>query len=92
VKVGAATREYVERLLTGRDHIEQGVRSCLGILRLAGKYPDRIEAACQRAIVAGARSSGYVEDLLKHGRPLPETVGDDGAGHHANLHPPGTFH
>jgi transposase len=91
-KIGMATREYVERLLTGRDHIEQGVRSCLGILRLAGKYPDRIEAACQRALVAGARSSGYVEDLLKHGRPLPEAVGDDGAGHHANLHPPGTFH
>ena len=91
-KIGVATREYVERLLTGRDHIEQGVRSCLGILRLAGKYPDRIEAACQRALVAGARSSGYVENLLKHGRPLPETTGDDGAGHHANLHPPGTFH
>jgi transposase len=91
-KIGVATREYVERLLTGRDHIEQGVRSCLGILRLAGKYPDRIEAACQRAVVAGARSSGFVEDLLKHCRPLPETVADDGAGLHANLHPPGTFH
>lgn len=91
-KIGVATREYVERLLTGRDHIEQGLRSCLGILRMAGKYPDRIEAACQRALVAGARSSGYVEDLLKHGRPLPEAIGDEGAGQHANLHPPGTFH
>lgn len=91
-RIGVAAREYIERLLTGRDHIEQGVRSCLGILRLAGKYPDRIEAACQRALVAGARSSGYVEDLLKHGRPLPETIGDEGAGCHANLHPPGTFH
>ena len=27
-KVGVATAAYVERLLTGRDHIEQGVRSC----------------------------------------------------------------
>jgi transposase len=91
-KIGVATREYVERLLTGRDHIEQGVRSCLGILRLAGKYPDRIEAACQRALVVGARSSAFVEDLLKHARPLPEAIADEGGHFHANLHPPGTYH
>jgi transposase len=91
-KIGVATREYVERLLTGRDHIEQGVRSCLGILRLAGKYPDRIEAACQRALVVGARSSAFVEDLLKHARPLPEAIADEGGHLHANLHPPGTYH
>jgi hypothetical protein len=92
-KVGVATAAYVERLLSGRDHIEQGIRSCLGILRLAAKYPkDRTEAACQRALVAGVRSSRFVEDLLKTGRPIGEAVGDDGAGHHPNLHPSGTFH
>ena len=92
-KVGIATAAYVERLLTGRDHIEQGIRSCLGILRLAGKYPkDRMEAVCQRALAAGVRSSRFVEDLLKTGRPMPETMVDDGPGQHANLHPPGTFH
>jgi len=92
-KVGIATAAYIERLLTGRDHIEQGVRSCLGILRLAGKYPKgRMEAACQRALTAGVQSSRFVEDLLKTGRPMPESIGDDGPGRHANLHPPGTFH
>jgi transposase len=93
-KVGIATAAYVERLLSGRDHIEQGIRSCLGILRLAAKYPkDRMEAACQRALVAGVRSSRFVEDLLKTGRPIGETVGDDdGPGRHPNLHPSGTFH
>lgn len=92
-KVGMATREYVERLLSGRDHVEQGLRSCLGILRLAGKYPkQRVEAACQRALIAGVRSSRFVEDLLKTSRPMPEAVADDGPGRHANLHPPGTFH
>jgi transposase len=92
-KVGIATAAYVERLLTGRDHIEQGVRSCLGILRLAGKYPSaRMEAACQRALTAGVQSSRFVEDLLKTGRPMPEAIGDDGPGRHANLHPPGAFH
>jgi transposase len=85
-KIGIATAEYVERLLTGRDHIEQGIRSCLGILRLAGKYPPAtMEAACQRALIAGARSSGYVEQLLKSGRPIPDAVDDDGPGHHGNI-------
>jgi hypothetical protein len=80
-------------LLTGHDHVEQGIRSCLGILRLAAKYPtDGVEAACQRALVAGVRSSRFVEDLLKTGRPIAEAVGDDGAGRHTNLHPSGTFH
>jgi len=92
-KVGIATTAYVERLLTGHDHIEQGIRSCLGILRLARKYPKaRMEAVCQRALVAGVRSSRFVEQLLKSGRPIPEAVGDDGPGRHANLHPSGTFH
>ena len=92
-KVGIATTAYVERLLTGNDHIEQGIRSCLGILRLARKYPNaRMEAVCQRALVAGVRSSRFVEQLLKSGRPIPEAVGDDGPGRHANLHPSGTFH
>ena len=91
-KVGLATAEYVERLLTGRDHVEQGLRSCLGILRLAGKHPAaRMEAACQRALSAGARSSGYVEELLKSGRPIPEAVGEDGPGHHGNIRGPGYY-
>ncbi len=92
-KVGLATAAYVERLLTGRDHIEQGVRSCLGILRLAGQYPaERMEAACQRALTAGARSSGFVEQLLKSGRPIPDAVSQDGPGHHGNVRGPGYFH
>jgi len=92
-KVGLATAAYVERLLTGRDHIEQGVRSCLGILRLAAKYPaERMEAACRRALTAGARSSGFVEQLLKSGRPIPDAVSQDGPGHHGNVRGPGYFH
>jgi transposase len=91
-KIGIATAEYIERLLTGRDHVEQGIRSCLGILRLAGKYPAAtMEAACQRALIAGAQSSGYVEQLLKSGRPIPEVVSDDGPGHHNNIRGSGYY-
>ena len=92
-KVGVATAAYVERLLTGRDHIEQGVRSCLGILRLATRYPgERLEAACVRAMAAGASSSGFVEHLLKSGQPLTDTVADDGVGDHRNVRDAGYYH
>jgi hypothetical protein len=31
-----AIGSYVDRLLDSREHVEQGVRACLGVLRLAG--------------------------------------------------------
>ena len=56
------------------------IRSCLGLLRLRRRYKDiRLEAACARALVAGARSYRHVESILKHGLdrqallPLAET-------------------
>jgi transposase len=92
-KIGIATAAYVERLLTSRDHIEQGVRSCLGILRLATQYPhERLEQACRGALAAGVRSSGYVEQWLKTSHALPDPTPDTGAGSHANLRGPGYYH
>lgn len=92
-KVGVATAAYVERLLTGRDHVQQGVRSCLGILRLAAKHPaDRMEAACRWALAAGAQSSGFVEHLLKSRRPIPTPMADDGPGFHDNVRGSDYYH
>jgi hypothetical protein len=34
-KFGVATAAYVDRLLTGRDHVAEGVRWCLASLRPA---------------------------------------------------------
>jgi transposase len=92
-KIGIHTAAYVERLLTARDHIEQGIRSCLGVLRLAGKYPkERMEAACRRALVAGVRSSGFLEQLLKSGRAISDAVDEDRPAHHGNIRGPGYYH
>jgi transposase len=91
-KVGIATAAYVERLLTCRDHPEQGVRSCLGILRLATKHPrDRLESACRCALAAGVHSSGYVEQLLKSPRAIPEPTSNAGPGNHANVRGAGYY-
>jgi transposase len=66
--VGPETAKLAETILAERRHPEQGYRSCLGILRLGKKYGhDRLEAACSRALTAGARSYRHVESILKHG-------------------------
>jgi transposase len=66
--VGVNTRLFAERLLTERTHPEHGYRSCLGVFRLAKKYgPERVEAACARALGVGARSYRHVAAILQHG-------------------------
>jgi len=66
--IGPQTAALVQALLESRPHPEQGYRSCLGILRLAKRHgPARLDAACARAIVVGARSYRHVESILKHG-------------------------
>ena len=73
--IGPQTRALAEAILAERPHPEQGYRSCLGILRLGKRYGDaRLEAACARAVAAGARSYRHVDSILKCGldrAPLP---------------------
>ena len=75
--VGPSTRDLVADILNSRAHPEQGYRTCLGILRLGRTYSEaRLEAACTRAMTAGARSYRHVQSILKHGldrMPLPVT-------------------
>ena len=74
-QVGPCTHALVRAILDERPHPEHGYRSCRGLKSLAKKYtPDRIEAACERALVVGARSYLNVESILKRGldkQPLP---------------------
>ena len=66
--IGPQTAKLVESILADRPHPEQGYRSCLGIFRLAKSYsPQRLEAACARALSAGGRSFRHVESILKAG-------------------------
>jgi len=66
--VGPQTAALVTAILESRRHPEQGYRSCLGLLRLGKRYSaERLEAACARALRAGARSYRSVENILKHG-------------------------
>jgi transposase len=72
--IGPQTAALVAAILESRRHPEQGYRSCLGLLRLSKHYPaERLEAACARALLAGARSYRHVANILKHG--LDRTTG-----------------
>ena len=95
--VGPHTKALVEAILADRPHPEMGYRSCLGILRLGKKFRERLEPACARALLGGARSYKSVASILKLGLdrlPLPaapELQTSLPLGEHENLRGPGYY-
>src|SRR5450756_1780531 len=58
-RTGPATAALAAAIMASRPHPALGFRSCLGVLRLEGKYgAARLEAACAQALSAGGRSYG----------------------------------
>ncbi|MEK7821462.1 MAG: IS21 family transposase, partial [Planctomycetota bacterium] len=92
LEMGPATQEVVKSILTSRPHPEQGFRACLGILRLGKSYgPDRLEAACGRAILLKSFSYKSIESILKTGldrRPLPTEAAPALSVEHENIRGP----
>jgi len=90
--VGAHTANLVRRILETRAHPEQGYRSCLGIMRLAKRYPqERMEAACHRALESGACSYKSVNSILEKGLdqvPFSGAVKTPTYSRHANVRGP----
>ena len=94
-RTGPATAALAAAIMNSRPHPALGFRSCLGVLRLEGKYgAARLEAACARALEAGGRSYASVRSILERGldalpagssaAPPPELT-------HANLRGPGYY-
>jgi transposase len=66
-KIGPATAQVVDRILSSNRHPEQGYRSCLGIIRLGDKYPhERVEAAARRAIALRVCSYKSLKAILEN--------------------------
>jgi len=87
--VGPSADLLCRMILEQRPHPEQGFRTCLGIVRLAGPFgAARLEAACLRALEIGARSYGSVKSILDHrldNQPAP--CRDTASAETASLHP-----
>ena len=93
--VGPDTACLVDAILRKKPHPEQGFRACLGILRLRKTYgPDRLEAACGRALLINGLSYTSVASILKNNleRQKPEQSKDGPVIHHANLRGGSYFH
>jgi transposase len=76
-QIGPDTCALVGQILASRPHPEQGYRSCLGLLRLGKRYtPQRLEAACARALALQTYSYTHVQSILQKGldtQPLPDS-------------------
>jgi transposase len=94
-RIGPATGILIDVILRDRPHPEQGFRSCLGILRLARSYgPERVEAACDRALAINTRTMTSVKSILLNrldGRP-PDRPPEAPPITHANIRGAKFFH
>ena len=95
--IGPGAEAIVNHLLTNRPHPEMGYRACLGLLGLARKYgKDRIEAACQRALVIGSPTRRSVLSILESGldrQPtLPLQLTSWQSPEHENVRGPDYYH
>ena len=96
-QAGPHTRALADAILAERKHPEHGYRSCLGIMRLAKRYGTaRLEAACRRALVVGARSYTRVESILRAGLDAAPLPGDEAPAapgvEHENIRGSGYYH
>jgi transposase len=67
-KTGAATAQTVKIVMKNRSHLQQGFRSCMGIMSLGKEYSqERLEAACSRALAIGSPSFKSIQAILKKG-------------------------
>lgn len=94
-KIGPQTAKLVEAIMASKPHPEQGYRACLGIIRLAKRYPpERLEAACNRSLAIGSHSYKSVYSILKAGldqAPLKKQAVKPGPTHE-NIRGPEYYH
>ena len=87
--LGPSVALLCQLILEHRPHPEQGFRTTMGIVRLARVYgAARLEAACERALLVGARSYGAVKSILDNrldGQPVRRRDGESAAIDHPNI-------
>ncbi len=86
---GSATGEVVEAILISKRHPHQGLHACVGLRSLSRHYgKDRLEAACQRALVIEGLSYKSISSILKNGldqQTLPDKAPPTRTIEHGNV-------
>lgn len=81
MKTGPSTAAMVEEIMRRRVHPQQGYMACLGILHLNRDYePERIEAACGRALRMRACTYKSVKAILKNKLDLSANESEEPQG------------
>lgn len=87
--IGPQASNLVKAIMQSRPHPQQGVNSCLGLVKLAKEYgAERLEAACHRALTIQALSYKSLKSILKHGLDklsLPAPQSPSRSRSHANV-------
>jgi transposase len=93
--VSPSTAALVEALLASRPHPEHAYRACLGLMSLSRRYgPERLGAACERALASGAISYSSVKSILQENLdriPLARPGETPAPPSHENLRGPGYY-
>lgn len=93
-KTGISTAQVLEEIMRRRAHPQQGFKACMGILHL--KYePERIEAACARAVRLRAFSYKSIAAILKNNldrQELWDEPRQQALPLHGNVRGPGYYH
>lgn len=93
--ISTNTGIFVERVIRDKPHPEQGYRAALGILSLARRYEhDRLDAACERALVINALTYTSVRSILQAGLDRGHPVEEVGKPLpvHSNIRGRGYYH
>lgn len=77
-RIGPHCLAVVEHLLSAKIFHEQAYNSCLGLLRLSGKYgEERLELACRRAMKTRHPNYSIVHNILRNGTDALEKAQDE---------------
>jgi len=94
--IGEQTAIAANIIMSRRKHPQQGFRACMGLMSMGRKYGnDRLEAACNRAIITNCVSYKSIKSILKTGldqQALPETQTSQHIPDHGNIRGPEYFH
>jgi transposase len=92
--IGPNTEGLVIAVLANRPHPEQGLRTCLGILRLfRGLDPARAEAVSAKAVAIGALTYKSIASILAHNLDRAQRQPESAAViDHPNVRGPRYFH
>lgn len=67
-KIGIEVKDVVGEIMDRNSHVEQGFKSCMGVINLSKKYGEsRLRKACERAIDINCYSYRFIKNMLSKG-------------------------